>query len=272
MRFRIPELFLGAFLAVAIFAMGMLFSPQYSRQTTQANGTEKSSQSTEGKSEPKGFWEGVTTDPVAAFTLGLVLVGAFQVGLFWVQLKIIGESLTDAKVAADAAKRAAKATEDAVELSRTTAQLQLRAYIVADISDIDMRGPEDARLVKLGITIKNTGQTPAHDLNVVSRTDVIEHPLKMPFNFTLISGADASFAVLGAGQSMETESVAERPFNGDEMMRAEDPEGGFRIYTWGRVSYRDVFCGDHYTNFCSSLIFSDSEAIAHASEHHNDAS
>jgi hypothetical protein len=66
MRFRIPELFLGAFLAVAIFAMGILFSSQYSRQTTQANGTEKSSQSTEGKSEPKGFWEGVTTDPVAA--------------------------------------------------------------------------------------------------------------------------------------------------------------------------------------------------------------
>jgi hypothetical protein len=156
-------------------------------------------------------------------------------------------------------------------LSSCPAQLQLRAYIVADISDIDIRGPEDARLVKHGITFKNTGQTPAHDLNVVSKTKLLQYPIKMPFDFTLVSGADPSFAVLGAGQSTESESVAERPFNGDEMMRAQDPEGGFRIYTWGRVSYRDVFGGDHYTNFCTSLIFTDDEAIAHASEHHNDA-
>jgi hypothetical protein len=33
------------------------------------------------------------------------------------------------------------------------------------------------------------------------------------------------------------------------MMRAQDPEGGFRIYTWGCVSYRDVFGDKQWTTF-----------------------
>jgi hypothetical protein len=120
---------------------------------------------------------------------------------------------------------------------------------------------------------KNTGQTPAHDLSIVSKTDLIEHPIKMPFDFTLRSGPDPSRAVLGAGLDTESSSPSERPFNGDEMMRAQYREGGFRIYAWGTVTYRDVFGREHYTNFCSSLIFEeDGKAVGHASEHHNDAS
>jgi hypothetical protein len=39
----------------------------------------------------------------------------FQVGLFWVQLKLIGESLTDAKTAADAAKESADAAKQSAD-------------------------------------------------------------------------------------------------------------------------------------------------------------
>ncbi len=156
---------------------------------------------------------------------------------------------------------------------RRTGQRQLRAYIVAGASDVNMHGPENALSVSLGIAVKNTGQTPAHDLSIVSKTDLLEHPIKMPFDFTLRTGPDPSRAVLGAGQVTESNSPADRPFNGDEMMRARDPEGGFRIYIWGSVTYRDVFGRTHHTNFCSSLIFEDGgAAVAHASEHHNDAS
>jgi hypothetical protein len=272
---NIPEIVLGVFLTVAIFAMGMVFEssqkPSGANQQITAAKTTEGEQAKSPDSELAGSpW--LTKDAAGFFTFVLVLVGAFQVGLFWVQLRLIRESLTDAKSAAKAAERAAKATEDAVELSRQTAERQLRAYVIASACDVDRRGPEGAALVVVGTTIKNTGQTPAHDLKVVSRTDVLEHPIRMPFDFTLISGPDPSRDVLGAGERTGSESVAERPFTGDEMMRAQDPEGGFRIYTWGCVTYRDVFGGERYTNFCSSLIFVDGEAIAHASEHHNDAS
>jgi hypothetical protein len=62
---------------------------------------------------------------LAIFTLGLVFVGCFQVGLFYVQLRLIGESLRDAKKAADAA-----------ESTATAALLQARAAIGADRSDL----------------------------------------------------------------------------------------------------------------------------------------
>jgi hypothetical protein len=187
-------------------------------------------------------------------------------------LRLIRVSLIDAKIAASAAERAAKATENSVDLSRTTAERQLRAYIVAGAKSVNINGPEDAVSVSMQIVIKNTGQTPAYDLTVVSKTELLKHPIKMPFNFTLISGPDPSRAVLGAGETTESESKGEKPFNGDEMMIAAEPEAGARIYTWGSVTYCDVFGHQHYTNFCSSLIFDGSEAIAHTSEHHNDAS
>jgi hypothetical protein len=114
LRFRIPELFLGCFLTVAVFAAGVLFSAQYSHQSAQSPAAEKPQQATSGKSEPKGFWEGVTTDPVAAFTLCLVFVGGLQAYLFLRQLKIINESIGPAKEAAEAAKVAARAATDAL--------------------------------------------------------------------------------------------------------------------------------------------------------------
>jgi hypothetical protein len=164
------------------------------------------------------------------------------------------------------------ATWRLVRSAEKTAERQLRAYIVAGANGVNINGPQNSVSVSMQIVIKNTGQTPAHDLTVVSKTELLEHPIKMPFNFTLISGPDPSRSVLGAGETTASESKSEKPFNGDEMMVAAEPEAGARIYTWGSVTYRDVFGHQHHTNFCSSLIFDGSEAIAHASEHHNDAS
>ncbi len=155
------------------------------------------------------------------------------------------------------------------------AERQLRAYIVADPVDVDITplgGSEGETMVCVKIVIKNTGQTPAHDLRVISKTELLRHPIGIPFNFTLISGPDPSTAVLGAGEPTASESKPATPFDGNAMMVATEPESGARIYTWGTVTYRDVFGHSHYTNFCSSLIFTETEAIAHSSEHHNDAS
>jgi hypothetical protein len=101
LRFRIHDIFLGAILGIAtlgfaIFAMGfVLGSSQYSGQPTQSQGP---------KNQRLRKQERATGTMVAAgggrpyrcfYTL--TLTGAFQVGLFYVQLKIIRESLVDAK-------------------------------------------------------------------------------------------------------------------------------------------------------------------------------
>jgi len=213
----------------------------------------------------------LTKDAAGFFTFGLVIIGVGQALLFFVQLRYMGQGLRDAERAAKAAQDSADATRESVTLAKDTAQRQLRAYIVARATGISVDDILKDKIV-VAITITNTGQTPAHQLSIVSRTRVMEYPLKLPFNFTLITGADPSRGVLGADQTIESESSAERPLTGDEMMRVQDSEGGFRVYTYGTDKYRDVFGNAHYTNFCSTVIFDDGVAIAHASEHHNDAS
>jgi hypothetical protein len=79
---RIPELFLGCLLTVAVFAIGMIFLKE-------------------------GDW--LTKDAAGFFTFALVIVGALQAALFFVQLKFIRESLGPAKEAAKAAQAAAEA-------------------------------------------------------------------------------------------------------------------------------------------------------------------
>jgi hypothetical protein len=113
-RFRIPEIFLACFLTVAVFATGMLFANgPNSRYPTQAQSAEKANKPASESTEPKGFWQTVTTDPVSAFTLCLVLVGLAQAVLFYVQLRLIGETLRPAKAAAEAAVDAARIARNA---------------------------------------------------------------------------------------------------------------------------------------------------------------
>jgi hypothetical protein len=188
------------------------------------------------------------------------------------QYEQIVEQIEALKQSAAAAEDSVRETRRLVWTSESNAQRQLRAYVVAEAKGVNIYGPENEVSVSVRIIIKNTGQTPAHDLRIVSKTELLEHPIKMPFDFASISGPDPSAAVLGAGQLTESESQPEKPFDGNEMMVAKASESGSRIYTWGTVTYRDVFGHPRYTNFCSSFIFADSEAVAHASEHHNDAS
>jgi hypothetical protein len=60
------------------------------------------------KDKRETFWEAATSDPVAAFTGALVIVGGIQAALFLWQLDLIRKSLADTKEAADAAKLSAE--------------------------------------------------------------------------------------------------------------------------------------------------------------------
>jgi hypothetical protein len=156
------------------------------------------------------------------------------------QFEQISAQIEALQQSAAAAENSVHETRRLVWTSEDTAQRQLQAYIVVDAQSVNIVGPENEVWVSVRIVIKNTGQTPAHDLSIVSKTELIEHPIKMPFDFTLISGPNPSRSVLGARESTESESKPEKPFDGNEMMVAKEPEAGARIYTWGTVNYRDV--------------------------------
>jgi hypothetical protein len=57
------------------------------------------------------FFQWLTHDAAGFFALWLVIIGGIQLAMFWRQLRLIRESLVDAKQAADAATQGAKAAE-----------------------------------------------------------------------------------------------------------------------------------------------------------------
>ena len=188
---------------------------------------------------------GISTIGLWLATIGLYQAGERQLAHFkaesdaadfhrTAQFEQIAEQITALRQSAEYAEATAHETQRLVWTAEDTAMRQLRAYVVAGAKSVDIRGTENEVWVSVQITIKNTGQTPAHDLSIVSKTELIEHPIKMPFDFTLISGPDPSVAVLGAGELTETESRPEKPFDGNEMMVAQESESGARIYTRGR--------------------------------------
>jgi hypothetical protein len=89
MKFRTPELFLGAFLAVAIFACGMLFASPLSFQInnptpTQGTQHQAANKLSENGDKAQSLW--VPTDSVGPYTLVLAVVTALLVGVSGLQV------------------------------------------------------------------------------------------------------------------------------------------------------------------------------------------
>src|SRR5580704_17934335 len=90
LRFRFPDIFLGMMLAVAIFAMGATFwSSENISRVTEEQSRPKANDPASNHIERKYWWQDATAD----FTFGLIVVGLFQAGIFYVQLRFLRKSL-----------------------------------------------------------------------------------------------------------------------------------------------------------------------------------
>jgi hypothetical protein len=104
--------------------------------------------------------EWLTKDAAGFFTFALVVVGVLQAALFFVQLKLIRESLAPAKEAADAAKLNAQAVVDAE-----------RAYLFVSVGGdvvpvmkkaVEFDEASSAKFeLKISYAFQNHGRTPA---------------------------------------------------------------------------------------------------------------
>jgi hypothetical protein len=111
-------------------------------------------------SESWGQW--ATTDPLAAFTLGLMLIAGAQAIMFFVQLRYMNEGLHDASIATRAAQLSADA---AVAGNRPWLR------IVTELDGPLIFGPKDVSL-KTIISVENVGRSPAVRVKVSTGTGV----------------------------------------------------------------------------------------------------
>jgi hypothetical protein len=171
--------------------------------------------------------------------LGLTVLG---LALIWRTMHHTKNAATYAKVAADAslaavkeAERATAAANGSANITRLIGERQLRAYLVAISPTItyDDRSHE----YRLTVQFKNTGQTPAYQVRVLSDVAVTN---PHGADFALSRGQWSNYGVVGPHQTAtEAAVIASQFFNAEYEMRYALNELG--IFAFGRVEYVDAF-------------------------------
>jgi hypothetical protein len=204
-------------LMTAWLLIGTWQSSPYSGQATQKQTSQKANRETQ-HNDP---W--LTKDAAGFFTFLLVVVGAFQVGLFYVQLRLIRESLTPAKEAADAARAAAEHIP-----------IVERAYVSGGATGVEGSPQEFA------VTVDNYGKTPAFIgtiwANIVPENELPDTPVYAPPEFGRFGG------------QMLKPDTSGHPV----VIRQWDVIEGRVIY--GRIWYRDIFKQCHSGGFILRIL------------------
>lgn len=201
---------------------------------------------------------GVATDPVAAFTLGLLLVGAFQVGLFYVQLRLIRETLGPAKEAAEAAKESANALV-AAESARVLIFPVGHNYwqVAGKFAAMYPNSPEMGAFsenVKVWYSFKNYGKTPGILKHASVRLEHSKNPPESVTTSGFMPLVDLPVErVIDAGKALDR-----RPCDLAATLTMEDAigiaAGDTSIWLIGYVAYDDVFERECTQDFLYKLL------------------
>jgi hypothetical protein len=189
----------------------------------------------------------------------VALLVCTTIGVIWQvheMMKVYGP-IRDQAVAnqqsAAAAKMAAEAARDAVDLAKTNAEIQLRPYVFIEANGLKAT----ANGLEADLVAKNVGQTPAYRAHVRGLVRVVDFPLKsgeVPARFD-DGEKNAAFHVphhntnvLGPGRELRF-AGATRSFDPRDM--TEVRRGGTkRILVAGMFYYSDVYRATHYTKYC----------------------
>jgi hypothetical protein len=257
LKFRIPEIFLGAFLAVAIFAMGMLFASSLTPRVQNAGPQQTPEHQTANKintdsDKAQSLW--VPTDSVGLYTLVLAVFTGLLVAVSTGQGYFLLRADKTARIAANAAVTQANAiigAERPYVFFKITKPGLLFAQNAIIIPDPDTNG-------RLHFELINAGRTPA----------MLE---EVKGNYTVIEGITDAPAPLdpmkdrGRLLPVGTISTVNSPFsqatnlfdeeNAPEIRKMMSPNvwESRRIFCHGYIRYADAF-GNHYiTGFLAAF-------------------
>jgi|SRR5581483_1355943 len=160
MRFRVPEIFLGAMLVVCVFAMGMLFSSQPSNEPKREQSPNKA-EAHSAEYPFVRFWNWTSHDPVAFYTFVLAIFTGVLGATAIVQIRYLRKADETARLAADAANLSAKAAI-AIELPIIRVEPQMIGFGAARHEDNSVT--EYAFVSSL--TFSNLGRTKAFPIDV----------------------------------------------------------------------------------------------------------
>lgn len=195
-------------------------------------------------------------DASGFFTLALVIVGSFQLGLFVWQLWLIRESLVDAKIAAEAAKETADAVKSGSGAAQDSANIARLSMIASDRAYIHYSGcrwtshrqdKNSPIFWRIRAIWKNSGNTPPRNLRVYTQFELLDAPLPDDYQFIQQVHTEVPAVLPPKGEIFGSW----RDFTGAEVAAVKEHKKF--LYVWGIVQYRDVFpdTPPRITKFCN---------------------
>jgi hypothetical protein len=246
-KFRIPEIALGALIATAAFAIGIVFysSRHPPQQSEQQSSAEHSAKKTDNISDAEK-----ADDRIARYTLWLAVLTGGLVLMAGIQGYFLLRSDKTARTAADAAKLSAEAAKASADMVPNVE----RAYVFIKTM-IAKRHAGHPHMVD--IHFHNYGRTPANVAKLAACVRVLDH---IPTDADIPGDQQP-------GQEIEIIIGADKPWVMDNLTCHEDvrepregnelQQGKTHIYCWGMLEYRDIFGKTNPTNFCRRLNMKD---------------
>ena len=221
------QLALGSLFAFALWifvALPFLYAvPRY--DYPHDHGSQQTTDTGSAQHKPKEpFWERATDDPVAVFTLALVVftfvLAASTIGLWIVTAQGVGNQAKDTRI------------------------LQ-RAYISVEPDGLHPYAKSHACITTVIIT--NVGHLPARNVRWAIHS-ILDFDDRRPRSKLTITWPLEGEITLSPGAPMKQGALEPRKIGHDtESLR---PQVGLYIYVWGVVRYDDGFGNDRSTYFC----------------------
>jgi len=149
----------------------------------------------------------------------------------------------------DAASEQVVALNKQIEIAKDTEERSLRAYAFA--SPTNVQGFTKGSAVTAGISITTMGQTPAYNVRGIVSTGGMAYPLRDDQDLDVAQTADQiqNRSIVVPGHPFIIEATTKDVLN-QSTVDAINAGTTFRLYTWGRVDYDDVFAKAHWLTFC----------------------
>lgn len=132
---------------------------------------------------------------------------------------------------------------------------QRRAYVLLDPDKIfETLTVSVGKEPEFMLRVKNVGQTPAYKLGVVRGSASGPWPLSTETDLTIKSTGEVrdisppgNITFWGTNTDSKGNAVTQAQFDAFKT-------GALRFYIFGRITYRDIYDIDRYTNFCLSVV------------------
>ncbi|MGH6770200.1 MAG: hypothetical protein ACRECO_14385 [Xanthobacteraceae bacterium] len=145
-------------------------------------------------------------------------------------------TLDATRAAVDEASKGTQAAEAAVEITRVTAERELRAYL--SISKSEIKDVQPGRVPYAHLVFRNDGNTPAAHVQTNCRFNLAWFPDHGPMPDFAIE-QKPSHGRIGHGQGMSAFPDLGRPLTADEFENLRN--GRHAIFIYGSAFYTDIF-------------------------------